>query len=112
MARIHLHVTAEVAEARERMEEVLCALARVDGEVRSCGRADEERVACQRERVVDEERAMLGTVARRVQDTDPHRADLDHVRVGERLERVFGLGQRVDRDRQSVLEGEPAVAET
>ena len=38
-----------------------------------------------------------------------HRADLHDVAVGERGERVLGLGERVDRDGEAVLEREPAV---
>ena len=98
------------ASCLERMEEILGALARGDREVGSCRVADEERVAGQHERVVDDERAVLGPVARacagRVIDTAP---TCDPLAVGERLVRELGLGERVDRDRHAVLEREPAV---
>ena len=60
--------------------------------------------------VVDDECAVLGAVARGVHDADPHRSDLDDLRVGERFERVRGLGERMDRHRQSVLERQASVA--
>ncbi len=46
---IHLYVVAECGEPLERMEEILCALARGDREIGSRGVADEERVAGQHE---------------------------------------------------------------
>jgi hypothetical protein len=44
-----------------------------------------------------------------VQDPDLGRARADHVAVGERLAGIRGLGQRVDRDREPMLDREPAV---
>jgi hypothetical protein len=44
-----------------------------------------------------------------VQDSDREGADLDLAAVLDRLERVLGLGDRVDRDRDAVLEREPPV---
>ena len=52
---------------------------------------------------------MLGAVAGGVHDADPHPADLDDLRVGERFEGVLGLGDRMDRHRQSVFEREAPV---
>ena len=49
-------------------------------------------------------------MAGRVQDADPHGADVEHLAVGERLEGILGLGDRVDRDRDAVLERQAAVA--
>ena len=109
VAGIHLDVVAERREPLERAEEILRAFARRDREVGSSRVADEERVARQHEFPVDDERAMLRPVARRVQDADLGRARADDVAVGEWLARVLGLGEGVDRDRQAVLDREPAM---
>ena len=53
---------------------------------------------------------MLGPVAGRVQDANAHVADADDVAVADRVERVLGLGERVDRGGNAVLEREPSVA--
>ena len=74
-----------------------------------CEVPDEQRVAGQHDPVVDEERAVLGPVARCVQDTHRHGADLDHLVVGERLERELRLGDRMHGDRQAVVDREAAV---
>ena len=91
-------------------EEVLGALARGDREIGPRCIADEERVAGQHELVVDDERAVLGPVAGRVQDADLRRTCAHDLAVGQRLVRVLGFGERVDRDGEAVLDGEPAVA--
>ena len=109
MARVHLDVVAERREPLERAEEVLRAFARGDREVGACRVADEERVAGQHELVVDDERAVLRPVPGCVEDADLGRARAHDVAVGQRLARVLGLGERVDRDRQPVLDREPAV---
>ena len=85
--REDLDRVAELGQAPERPEEVLRAFARGDGEVGTRRVADEERVAGQRDPVVDDERAVLGPVPGRVQHADAGRADLEHVAVGERRER-------------------------
>jgi hypothetical protein len=108
--RVDGDVVAEAGQALERVEEVLRALARRDCQVGARGVADEQRVAGQRERAVDEERAVLRAVPRRVQHGDPDVPDLELVPVGERLERVLGFGQRMNRNRQIVLEREAAVS--
>ena len=110
MARVHLDAVAEGRQPLERAEEILRALPGGDREIGPRRVADEERVARQHELVVDDERAVLRPMARRVQDADLGRARAHDVAVGERLAWVLGLGERVDRDGQAVLEGEPAVA--
>ncbi len=80
------------------MKEILGALARRDGEVGPRGVADEERVPCEHELAVDDERAVLGTMAGCVQDADRDGTDLDHVAVGKRLVRKLRLCERMDRD--------------
>src|SRR5439155_37359 len=79
------------------------------GEVGSGGVADEEGVACQDEpRLVrsgpvrDGEAAVLGAVARRVQDADRDRSDLDLAAVLERLEWILRLRGRMDGDGSAV----------
>ena len=52
---------------------------------------------------------MLGPVAGGVDHAERDRADLDRVAVDHRIARVVDLGQRVDADRDAVLEREPAV---
>ncbi len=52
---------------------------------------------------------MLRPVPGRVDDADDDRAGAELLPVGERLERVLRLRRRVDRDRDAVLEREPAV---
>ena len=97
-------------EFRQGVEEILGAFTGRDCEIGSCRVADEQRVSRQRDPVVDDERAMLGTVAGGVQYPDPYGADLQHLAVRERLERVLRLGDRVDRHRHAVFEREAPVA--
>ena len=108
VAGIDLDVVRQLGEPPQRGEQVLGALARVDGEVGPRRVADQQRVAGQQV-ALDEEAAVLGPVAGRVQHLDRERADDQLVAVRERLARVLGLGQRVDRDRHAVLEREAAV---
>ncbi len=72
MAGVHLEGVAERGDLGERVEQVLGAFTRGDREVGPRGVADEERVAGEDELVVDDERAVLGTMARRVEHADPH----------------------------------------
>ncbi len=109
MAGVDGDRVGQLAEPAERVEEPLGALTRGDGEVRPGGVADEERVAGQHEPPRHEEGAVLGPVARRVQDADRDRADPELLPVGERLEGELRLGERVHRDREPVLERESAV---
>ncbi len=106
MTGIDVDVVAEPGQAAERGEEVAGAVACGDGEVGTRRVADEQRVAGEHDRAVDDERAVLGPVARRVQHADAGRADRQLVAVRERLEGVGGLGDRMDRDRKPVLERE------
>ena len=92
------------------MEEVSRALARLDCEVGPRGVADEERVAGQHDALVDDERTVLGAVARCVDDAHRDGAGVHHPVVLERVERVPGRRERMDRRRHVVLEREPAVA--
>jgi hypothetical protein len=85
------------------------ALARGDREIGSRRIADEERVARQHELAVDDERAMFGPVPRCVQDADLGRACAHDLAVSECVAGVLGLGERVNRDREVVLDREPAV---
>ena len=92
------------------MEQVACAVSRGNGEVGPCRVTDEQRVAREHDLLVlHDEGAVLRPVTRRVHHADAHRSDLQDVSVGERRERVLGLGERVDRDGQAVLEREPAM---
>ena len=102
-------VSGQRRKPAQRLEEVLCALARGDREVRPCRVADEQRVAGEHQLVVDEEGAVLRPVAGRVQHGDAHRADLDDLAVLERLELERRLGERMDGDGQAVLEREAPV---
>ena len=58
----------------------------------------------------DDERAVLGAVSGGVHDADGNVADVQHLTVSEGVERVLGLGQRMNGDGQAVLEREPAMA--
>ena len=87
---------------------LLGALTCLDGEVRSCHRADEERVAGQ-ECPVDQEAAVLGAMPRGVEAAHPHGSDRHLVAVGQRVVRIARSGVAVDRDRNPVLQREPAV---
>ena len=100
----------QLGQPAQRLPEVGGALARVDREVGPRRLADEHRVAGQDELAGDDERAVLGPVPGRVPHDDLDRADADDLPVGERVERVLGLRDRVDRDRNAVLEREAPVA--
>ena len=107
---VDLDAVAECRQPLERFEQVAGAFARGHREVGARRIADEQRVAGERDLLVDHERAVLRPVARRVQDTQPCLAHRQLLAVCERLERVLRVGDRVDRDRKTVLEGEPSVA--
>ena len=110
MTGAHAHAVAERREPLQRAEEIFGALARGDREVGPRRGPDEQRVAGEHELVIDDECAVLRAVPGRVQHADAHRADLDDLPVLERLVRVLGLRDRRDRDGQTVLERETAVA--
>ena len=92
------------------MEEPLGAFGGADREIGPRHVADEQRIAGQQQLAVDEQRAVLGSVSRGVDDADGDSTDRDLLTVGERVELVLGLGQRMDRDACTLLEREPAVA--
>ena len=108
MAGIDLRLVGELGQPLQRGEEILGAFARLDREVGPRRVADQERVAGQ-EVALDEVAAVLGPVAGRVHDPDRAASRPELVAVLDRLERVLGLGERVDADRQLVLEREAAV---
>ena len=116
MAGEHLDAVGELEQPVQRVVEPLGALGCAHREVGPGGVADEERVARQHEpgltaaRGVDHgEAAVLGPVAGRVDHAQRDRADLDRVAVDHRIVRIVDLGQRMDADRDAVLEREPAV---
>ncbi len=92
------------------MEQVRGALPRLDCEVGPCCLADEQRVAGQHELAVDDERAVLGPVPGSVNDADLDVADPQDLAVLDRIEGVLGVCDRMDRDRNAVLEREAPVA--
>ena len=86
------------------------------GQVRSRDVADEQRVAGQDRPwivsppgVTEQERGVLGAVARRVDGLDRERPELQDPAVGEGLVRVLGIGELVDVDRRPGRAGQPAV---
>ena len=93
------HVVGQCAQPAERGEEVDCALARFDGEIRPGSIADEETVAAQHQLVVDHEGAVLGPVPRSVQGPDAERAKLELITVLERLVLELGRDQAMDVNR-------------
>ena len=109
MAGVDLDPGRQLGKPRQRGVEILGALARGDRKIGTCGVADEQRVPGQHDAVVDHEGAVLGPMPRGVQHPDRHRADRDDVAVCERLEVELGLGERMNRHGQSVLECQPAV---
>ena len=109
VAGVDLRLVRQAGQPLQRLEQVLRALARLDREVGPRRVADQERVAGQQV-AFGEEAAVLGAVPRRVQDADRDRADLQLVAVLDRIVGVLRIGERVDADRNVVLEREAAVA--
>ena len=109
MTRVHGDVVGKLFEPPQAVEEPLGALRGPDREVRPGGVADEERVTGEQQLLVDEERAVLGPVPRRVQHAHRDLADVQHVSVHHGVEVVLRLRERMDRDTRAVLEREPAV---
>jgi hypothetical protein len=94
-----LDVIGELEQAAARAEETVGALVRIDREVGPADRADEERVTGQHEpgivaaaAVGDDEREVLGPVARRRERADQNVAELELGSVGERLVPVLRAG--------------------
>ena len=110
MAGIHLDGIRQLRQPSQRVEEPFCTFTGLDRKVGPGGVADEERVTGEHEPLVHDERTVLGTVARRMYDTDRHGADLQLLPVLQRVERKLGLGDRVHRDGQALLQREAAVA--
>src|SRR5215210_5492537 len=111
-----LDAVGKLEQSLEAAVELPGTFGRLDGEVRPSRIADEEAVTRQRQPrlvaplpVEDRERAVFGPVPRRVDDPDTDRADRDLVAVGQRVERIPGLGQGVNRDREPVVERQPSV---
>ena len=109
MSGIHLVGVGKLGESLQRVKEAFCPFARLDGEVGTRGVADEEGVAGEDEPLVDDEGAVLGPVARRMDDAQRHRSDFQLLTVLERIERELRLRERVNRNRHTVLEPEAAV---
>ena len=109
MAGIDLDILRKLRQALERPEEPLRALARVDCEVGARSITDEQRVAGENETLVDDEGAVLWTVARRVDHAHGYGTGLQNLAVLEWVERKLRLGERMHRDGDVVLEGEPPV---
>ena len=116
MARIDLDAVVQLEQPVQAVKEPFGALVGLDGEVWASRVADEQRVAGQEQPglvgarpVRDGEAAVLRAMAGRVDDAQADVADDDLVAVRDRLERILGLCQRVDRHRQAVLEREPPV---
>ena len=109
MTRVHGDVVRQLFEAPQAVEEALGALRGADREVRPSGVADEERVTGEQQLLVDEERAVLGPVPRRVQHTHGDLADVQHVSVHHGVEVVLRLRERMDRHARAVLDRKPPV---
>jgi hypothetical protein len=112
----HLDAVAEIRQALQGVEEVLGSLDRLDGEVRTRGVADEERVSGEHEprlvgtaAVDDRKGAVLGTVPRRVNRPHDDVAELDLRSVLERLVRKRSARRAVHPHRKLVLERKAAV---
>jgi hypothetical protein len=117
MAGIHLDAVAELHETSQRVEEALGAVECLDRKVRTGSVADEEGVAGQHEpRLVgagaidDRKRAMLGSVAGRMNHTNDDVAELELSAVRQRLMRERRLGCSVHVHGYVFLEREAAVA--
>ncbi len=110
MAGVDGDVVGQLLEPAQAVEEAFRTLGRADREVRPRGVADEQRVACEEEPLVDEQRAVLRPVSRRVDHPHADLADAQDVAVLDRVERVVRLGERVDRDACPQFERKPAVA--
>ena len=117
MAGVDLDTVVQLQQPLKAVVEAACPIRRLRGEVRACRVADEEGIARQRQprlvaasAVDDLERAVLRSMAGRVQHANGDRAELDLLAVLERVEPIHGLRRGVDRDRQSVIERKASVA--
>ena len=111
-----LDAVRQLEQAAERVEEALRAFRRADREIRPSRVADEERVAGEDEpglvgaRAVDHCQAgVLRAMSGRMDRPQDDLAQLELEAVGQRVVGVLRLGGRVNRDRDAVLEREPAV---
>jgi hypothetical protein len=109
MSGIDLVGVGQLRQPLEGAEQPLGSLQRVDREIGPRRVAHEQRVAGEDEPFADDEAAVLRSMPRRVYDAHAHRAVVQGLAVLERLEWILGLGERMDRDREAVLEREAAV---
>ena len=112
-----LDAVRKLEQPAQRVKEPFRALLRADREVRAGGVADEERVAREHEprlvgaRAIDDgEARVLGPVPGRVDRAQDDLAELQLHTVLERVVWILGRSRAVDRDRDAVLERQPAVA--
>ena len=100
VARVHRDVVRELLEPSQAVEQALGALRGPDREVRPRGVADEERVTGEQHSLVDEQRAVLGTVPRRVQHAHDDLADAP-ARRRRRSDRTRTPARRADGSRHA-----------
>ena len=106
----HLHIVWKLRQPLQGVEESLGAFARLDGQVGPRRVADEQRISRQSQALVDHERAMLGAVSGRVDDTHGDGAHAHDVAVLERLEGILGLCERMDGNGDALLERESSMS--
>ena len=111
-----LDAVGELQQALQARVELARTVGRIDGEVRPSGVAHEQRVSREHEPwflaaapVDHDEAAVLGAVAGSVEHAQGDLSSDELVTAGRRLVLVGRAGGRMDRDRDPVLEGEPAV---
>jgi hypothetical protein len=107
---IHLVRVRQTRQSLQRVEEPLGAFTRIDRQVGPRRVADEQGVTREDEALVDDEGTVLRTVPRSVDDADRHAADAELAAVGERVERVLRVRERMHGDGDAVLERESAVS--
>ena len=112
-----LDAVRKLEQPAQRVKEPFRALLRGHCEVRTGGVADEERVAREHEprlvgaRAIDDgETRVLWSVPGRVDRAQDDLAELQLHTVLEAVVRILGRSRAVDRDRDAVLERQPAVA--
>jgi len=103
VAGVDLGRIRQLEQTLQRVVQARGPFTRLDREVGPRRVADQQRVAGEQV-LLHEEAAVLRAVAGRVQHADRDRADLQLLAVLERVERVLRLAERVDADRDAVLE--------
>ena len=105
------------SRSMQRVVEALGSLAAADREIGTRDIADEQRVAGQEDpgivaalEVGDRDAAVLGAMARRVQDVERDLSEHDAIAVDDRPERVGGPAERMRRDPRAERRREDAVA--